>query len=143
MDDQTPNLSLPFIMPSQAQKHVTHNEAIRRLDALVQMVAESRTLIDPPETPANGAVFLIPAGATGVWENRENSTAVFQDGTFVYLLPKEGWRVYVKGEGFFFYDGAEWKTFATGGTSSVDLDNIDLFGVNTSADEQKPPFRAV
>lgn len=25
--DETPNLKLPYILPSQAQKHVTHNEA--------------------------------------------------------------------------------------------------------------------
>lgn len=29
MTETTPNLILPYIMPSQAQKHVTHNEAIR------------------------------------------------------------------------------------------------------------------
>jgi hypothetical protein len=33
--DQTPNLKLPYILPSQAQKHVTHNEALRLLDAVV------------------------------------------------------------------------------------------------------------
>ena len=26
--EATPNLSLPYIMPSQAQKHVTYNEAL-------------------------------------------------------------------------------------------------------------------
>lgn len=31
--DSSPNLQLPYIMPSQAQKHVTHNEALRTLDA--------------------------------------------------------------------------------------------------------------
>lgn len=38
MPDKTPNLALPFILPAQAQKHVTHNEALQRLDALVQLV---------------------------------------------------------------------------------------------------------
>lgn len=33
--DQTSNLKLPYIAPSHSQKHVTHNEAIRALDALV------------------------------------------------------------------------------------------------------------
>lgn len=65
MDDQTPNLSLPFIMPSQAQKHVTHSEAIRQLDALVQMVAESRTLTEPPASSENGAIYLVAFEAGG------------------------------------------------------------------------------
>ena len=34
--NETANLSLPYILASQAQKHVTHNEAIRALDCLVQ-----------------------------------------------------------------------------------------------------------
>ncbi|MEP3630221.1 MAG: DUF2793 domain-containing protein [Hyphomicrobiales bacterium] len=133
MDDQTPNLSLPFIMPSQAQKHVTHNEAIRQLDALVQMVAESRTITEPPASPENGAVYLVPSEAGGVWEDRANFIAVFQDGAFVYLSPKEGWRVYVKGEGLFVFDGAEWGILSGGG--GADLDEIDQFGVNTNADD--------
>ena len=41
--DQTPNLKLPYIMPSQAQKHVTHNEALRFLDAVVHLSVKSRT----------------------------------------------------------------------------------------------------
>jgi hypothetical protein len=35
--ETTDILSLPFIMPSQAQKHVTHNEALKTLDAVVQL----------------------------------------------------------------------------------------------------------
>lgn len=38
MPDTTANLGLPFILPAQAQKHVTHNEALQRLDVLVQAV---------------------------------------------------------------------------------------------------------
>ena len=44
----TPNLTLPYIFASQAQKHVTHNEAIRTLDCLVQLSVESRALTSPP-----------------------------------------------------------------------------------------------
>ena len=33
MPDATPRLALPWLMPAQAQKHVTVNEALGRLDA--------------------------------------------------------------------------------------------------------------
>lgn len=33
----TQRLQLPYIAASQAQKHVTHNEALVLLDALVQL----------------------------------------------------------------------------------------------------------
>ena len=42
------NLDLPYIMPSQAQKHVTHNEAIRALDAILQLTVLSRSVSSPP-----------------------------------------------------------------------------------------------
>ncbi|MBO6548108.1 MAG: hypothetical protein JJ964_00645 [Rhizobiales bacterium] len=41
--DKTSNLQLPFIAPSQAQKHVTHNDALLALDALIQLSAISQS----------------------------------------------------------------------------------------------------
>ncbi len=40
--DQTPNLKMPYILPSQVQKHVTHNEALRLLVAVVHLSVKSR-----------------------------------------------------------------------------------------------------
>ena len=42
MPDDSTHLHLPYIAANQAQKHVTHNEAVRLLDALVQMAVISR-----------------------------------------------------------------------------------------------------
>ena len=56
MSDQTPNLNLPYLIAAQAQKHVTHNEALRALDAIVQIAVLDRDLAVPPATPADGAV---------------------------------------------------------------------------------------
>ncbi|WP_313530903.1 DUF2793 domain-containing protein, partial [Shinella sp.] len=53
--DATENLNLPYILPSQAQKHVTHNEAIKALDAVVQLAVTSRSVATPPPSPAAGA----------------------------------------------------------------------------------------
>lgn len=50
----TPNLDLPYIAAAQAQKHVTHNEAIRALDAVVQLSVLDRSLTSPPGSPAEG-----------------------------------------------------------------------------------------
>ena len=44
-------LSLPYIQPSQAQKHVTHNEALRILDVLVQLGALTDDQNMPPSAP--------------------------------------------------------------------------------------------
>ena len=63
--DTTPNLALPYILASQAQKHVTHNEAIRALDALVQISVKDRDLAAPPGAPAEGDRYIVAAAATG------------------------------------------------------------------------------
>ena len=43
----TPCLGLPQIEAAQAQKHVTHNEALALLDVLVQLAVKSRALRRP------------------------------------------------------------------------------------------------
>ena len=47
----TIHLGMPFIEGSQAQKHVTHNEALRILDAVVQIGVLDRDRAAPPLTP--------------------------------------------------------------------------------------------
>lgn len=54
MSDQSPRLSLPFILPAQAQKHVTHNEAIELLDLIVQLTLLSVSQVTPPATRKKG-----------------------------------------------------------------------------------------
>ena len=65
--EQTANLNLPYIMPSQAQKHVTHNEAIRLLDGLVHLAVRDRDLSAPPDTPDDGACYIVGGAASGAW----------------------------------------------------------------------------
>ena len=66
-------LSLPYIQPAQAQKHVTHNEALRILDALVQLAVESRALTEPPAIAVDGARYIVAAGATGDWAGQDQA----------------------------------------------------------------------
>ena len=62
MPDTTAHLALPFIMAAQAQKHVTHNEALRLLDAMVQLSVLDRDLTAPLVSPADGAAISWPRG---------------------------------------------------------------------------------
>jgi hypothetical protein len=48
---ETTHLLLPYLAAAQAQKHVTHNEALRLLDGLVQLAVLDRTAPRPPEAP--------------------------------------------------------------------------------------------
>jgi hypothetical protein len=127
--DHTPRLTLPFIMPSQAQKHITHNEAIQALDSLVQPVVESRTLTTPPATPLEGEAWIIPAGATGAWSGHNDEIAAFQSGAWAFLDPASGWQVYDRSDStLLVFDAGAWTPLASLGSSLPHL------GINTSAD---------
>ncbi len=109
MADETPHLGLPYILANQAQKHVTHNEALRLLDAFVQMSAIDRDLAAPPGAPGDGDRYIVAAGATGAWAGWENSIAYYVDGAWMRIIPKAGWRAWLDDEqAIVIFDGAAW-----------------------------------
>jgi len=108
--DDTPNLMLPYIMAAQAQKHVTHNEAIRALDAIVQIGVLDRDLTAPPGSPADGDSYIVAAGATGAWAGNDGQIAAWQDGAWIFYAPREGWLAWVADEDLLLvWDGASWS----------------------------------
>ena len=111
MPETTPNLDLPLVMPAQAQKHVTVNESLLRLDALVQAQAQSRSLAVQPASPEDGQGWILPAGASGDdWSAMAaGSLAIYRDGVWTELPPKPGWRVHLIDEGRdILFDGSAW-----------------------------------
>ncbi len=91
MPDTTEHLALPFIMASQAQKHVTHNEALRMLDGIVQLSVLDRDLTAPPGSPTEGDHYIPATGATGAWAGWDGSIAYWIDGAWMRILPAAGW----------------------------------------------------
>ncbi len=132
--DSTPNLSLPYILAAQAQKHVTHNEAIRSLDALVQLSAADKDLSAPPASPVNGARYLVAAAPIGAWAGQAAKVAAFQDGAWAFFQPLEGWLCWVSDENkIYAFDGAAWGDYAGGG-GVASVNPVPLVGVNATAD---------
>jgi hypothetical protein len=134
--DETPNLKLPFIMPSQAQKHVTHNESLERLDALVQLAVEDRDLASPPETPQEGACYIVAAPGAGAWAGHGGEIAAWQEGAWQFHAPGTGWVAWVIDEAAACYwTGSAWAALAEAITR---LQNLSLLGVGTTADAVNP-----
>jgi len=94
----TPRLALPAIEAAQAQKHVTHNEALTLLDCLTQLAVESRALTAPPASPADGACYIPAAGASGAWSGFDNRLALYSGGGWLMLAPVSGLKAWVKAE---------------------------------------------
>jgi hypothetical protein len=99
MSDTTIHLGLPSLMAAQAQKHVTHNEALRILDAVVQLAVLDRDRTTPPADPAPGDRHLVASGASGVWTGWDLNIAYWVDGAWIRLVPRVGWQVWVADEG--------------------------------------------
>jgi len=131
MSDTTPRSALPLLAAAQSQKHVTHNEALLELDALIATTILDRDLSTPPSTPGDGDTYLVKATGTGEWTGQDNKLAYAIDGGWRFYVPFEGLAAYVADEAkLIFYNGSAWADFA----SVVPLENLPMLGVNASAD---------
>ena len=130
--NETPNLALPYIAAAQAQKHVTHNEAIRSLDAIVQLCVLDLDLSSPPISPNDGDRYIVAPAASGVWSGKEVQIAAFQDNAWVFFTPLEGWLAYVADDDkLMVFDGVAWNEVSGSGGGSVNP--TALVGINTTA----------
>lgn len=128
----SPRIGLSYLAAAQAQKHVTVNESLGRLDAVVQASVLSMTLGAEPAAPAEGDAYILPPGATGAaWSAiAAQSLAVFQDGAFAEIVPWQGFLAYVADEGRLrVFDGSAWSL-----VEAAAPETAPLFGVNTAAD---------
>lgn len=130
MSDTTPNLALPYIMAAQAQKHVTHNDAVRALDALVQMSVLDRDLAAPPSSPEQGDRYIVGPSPSGPWAGQALSIAAWQDGAWAFYMPREGWLTWVADENVLLvFDGSGWSAAAL-----ASVNPVAAVGVNATAD---------
>lgn len=129
MSDTSDILALPYLLPAQAQKHVTHNEALQKLDILVQLTVEAFGALTPPSLPQDGTVWALGSDPTGDWAGQGNTLAARSDGGWLYITPKPGWRAWGKADGDLrVWTGSAWDT------PGVALDNLDGIGIGTSHD---------
>ncbi len=108
-------LGLPLVQPSQAQKHVTVNEALTRIDTLTQLTIRSTSVQTPP-VATEGDCYFVPAGAVNAWSGQEGALAIFLNGGWDFVVPKVGWRAWLAEPGApSVFDGVDWVA----GTGSV------------------------
>ena len=131
MSDNTPSLQLPYILPAQAQKHVTHNEALDQLDQLVQLVVTAYDETVPPAEPQKGTAYTIGSTATNEWTGLDGKIASWQNGGWVFTAPKPGWRASTPAGDFRIFDGAAWKD----ARSFTTLNNLPALGIGATADD--------
>jgi Protein of unknown function (DUF2793) len=117
----TPNLSLQLIAAQQAQKHITVNDALARLDALAQIVVKTISLTAPPASPEAGERHIVANAPTGLWAGQAQKIAWYDQDTWMFITPQTGWIAYVSAIG---------QTRVWNGTAWVSL--IETSALNTS-----------
>ncbi|KQO69318.1 DUF2793 domain-containing protein [Methylobacterium sp. Leaf89] len=137
MPETTPILALPLIAAGQAQKHVTHNEALIQLDAVVQLACRDKDLAAPPAAPAEGDRYLVLSPApTGAWAGLSGQVAQFQDGRWRGLAPKPGWLAWILDEDeLYIFTAAGWVRFRS---TLRQLQTLTRLGLGTTADAANP-----
>ncbi|MEM7596497.1 MAG: DUF2793 domain-containing protein [Pseudomonadota bacterium] len=129
MSDVTARLDLPLIKPSQAQKHVTHNEALQVLDGLVQAALEEVGAETPPFEPTPGTLFALGAAPTGDWVDQGGKLAYRSGEGWIFINPEQGWHAFDKAAGDFkIYDTGIWRGLTTS------FENLSGLGVGTTSD---------
>jgi hypothetical protein len=127
MPDTSPNLDLPYLLPSQAQKHVTHNEALERLDMLAQLTLQGLGAQVPPPAPADGTVWALGPAPQGDWAGQAGRLAVRIGGAWSFIDPREGWRAWSLAEAELrVWRGADWR--------KIPLDDLPGLGIGTVHD---------
>lgn len=138
---ETPELALPLLQPAQAQKHVTVNEALVRLDGVAQLRLQTVTLTTPPLAAPDGFAYGVPSGAVNAWAGRGGQVAVASNGGWVFVPARRGWRAFVLDQGSVaLFDGILWRmgavTLTPEGASmairSVEIDIAVTAGVSVT-----------
>ncbi len=126
MSGNSPLLALPYLQPSQAQKHVTHNAALSLLDALVQCRLTEVGAEVPPSAPEEGAVYALGAAPTGDWAGHPGMLAQRAGGGWVFIAPQPGWRAWDLQTGrLLVHEDGDWRS---------PLQNIGGLGIGTQSD---------
>lgn len=107
--NDTMRLKMPLLQPAQAQKHVTVNEALMRLDGMVNLVLHSISVRVPPLAVIDGQCWGVPSGAEGDWAGQGGRIAIGSNGGWVFVTPLAGMRGFVADRGAqAIHDGADW-----------------------------------
>lgn len=118
----TPNFSMPLLHAAQAQKEITHNEALVLVDALLRGTAKG--LLNDPESLSSepGEAWIVGPEPVGLWSGQAARIAIFTEG---------GWRFATAPSGLELldetaavrrrFDGSSWNDYPaiavpTGGT---------------------------
>ena len=95
-DTSSARHKLPFLVTGQAQKELTHNEALVRLDALMHPVIEALQALPPVGLGLTdaGKCWIVAASSQNEWAGHSGEIACWAGGSWRFLAASEGMAVW-------------------------------------------------
>ncbi len=122
---------LPYIMPSQAQKHVTYNATIQQLDITQNLSFLNRSQSAPPASPSSGDCYIVSTTPSGAFSNHAGAIAAYLDRHWQFFPTFSGMVGFDQMEQApFIFDGNDWSPL-----SSTNVVQSPVLGINTTADD--------
>jgi hypothetical protein len=132
-DDTTQRLQLPLLNAGQAQKELTHNEALALIDLTVQAAVLGVGIDTPPAAPEAGQCWIVGTAPTGAWSGQARSLAGWTSGGWRFVVPPEGCAVWSRADAAVarYLDGI-WSVGVIRG-ARVDIDGAMVIGPQRAA----------
>jgi Protein of unknown function (DUF2793) len=109
MTETSNRFGLPLLAAAQAQKEITHNEAITLIDLLITPVVQSIAPASVPTAPLAGQSWIVGAGATGDWAGKANKIAGWTLSGWRFITPVTGMSLWSLADSQQFqFDGTIW-----------------------------------
>ncbi len=126
----TSHLAITLVEQAQSQKELTLNQALVRIDALLNTGAKSRTIATPPVSPILGDVYIIASSPTGDWVGQAGKITYY-DSIWRIITPNEGMTLWVNDENLIYsYDGTSWVL----SNNPSEFQDLSKLGINATAD---------
>ncbi len=108
---RTERLGLPHILQAQAQKEVTHNQALTKLDVFVMPIVETITNI-PPTNATGGNIYIVGTSPEGIFSDHANDLAQYSGGSWTFYTPITWMDVTLKEtQSRMIYNGNSWVSY--------------------------------
>ncbi len=133
MSDTSARLGLPLMQAGQAQKELTHNDALTLLDLAVQAGVVAVGVNAPPSAPGVGEAWIVGSAPTGAWAGQAHALAGWTAGGWRFVAAREGMVVWSVADArdARFTDGV-WRVGILAG-SGLTIDGIRVVGPQRAA----------
>ncbi|WP_426267862.1 DUF2793 domain-containing protein [Sphingomonas sp. LHG3443-2] len=127
-------LGLPFLSAGQAQKELTHNEALLLLDALVHGCCPAAPSNVPPPAPEAGLTYICGDNPVDAWAGHPHHVASYSDNGWRFTNPVEGLELLDRASGRRWHFASGTWSLGIVRASEVRVEGVKVLGT------QRPPI---